>query len=355
MIISGVGMVSAVGLDVKTSCASLRCNLSRAVELESLEIWDSQEEESVPVIGNAVFGVSSGFSALGRWIELGLIALGDLQNNVQASLSGINWRKTGLIICLPVLDNGRFQLDGDEESIIINRFRKFGGFSIDEENCIVISKGHTGVAHAINLVEQKNDSGEWDHAIVLGVDSLVDSPSLAWANESKVLKTPDFPAGFIPGEAAACFLLETSFSNTKQFIPVVGCADIKMNGFSLNEEKGAFGDALSVVIGKAIDEVDAKSLVIGDIICDQNGELNRARQWANANVLLKANGVNIQNVNLVSPAQSFGETGAASAAVGLCVAVQSFSRSYSTSSCSAVISSGVNGEVSAFVVERNME
>ena len=76
--ITGMGMVTSLGLDIAHSCAAARADLSRLSELKILnsigdEIWGGE-----PVVGHTVAGIADGFVGTAKALMLGCYALKDL-------------------------------------------------------------------------------------------------------------------------------------------------------------------------------------------------------------------------------------------------------------------------------------
>ncbi len=107
---------------------------------------------------------------------------------------------------------------------------------------------------------------------------------------------------------------------------------------------------LATVLQEALETASPDKPFQGDIVCDLNGENWRARELGSAWV--RARGRLGEDVRLVAPAESLGETGAASGAVGVCVAVRSLLRRYSRSSQVVLLSSAESGHVGAMVLGR---
>jgi 3-oxoacyl-[acyl-carrier-protein] synthase-1 len=74
-------------------------------------------------------------------------------------------------------------------------------------------------------------------------------------------------------------------------------------------------------------------------ITDQNGELYRATEWGNVVVRLVGYSQAFADPVLWYPAASFGDTGAVSGAVAICMAVNAFARGYAPAQTVAILSS----------------
>jgi 3-oxoacyl-[acyl-carrier-protein] synthase-1 len=84
-------------------------------------------------------------------------------------------------------------------------------------------------------------------------------------------------------------------------------------------------------------------------VTDLNGELGRSMRWGTALTMLEGE---LRHLQLVCPAESFGEIGAASGPASVCVAAGAFARGYSPSSHTFVVSMDDCGTSGAILVQR---
>ena len=59
--ITGLGMVSSLGLNVINSCAAARAGIFRANELDYLSIFEEESGNMVPVTAHTLTGFAEGF------------------------------------------------------------------------------------------------------------------------------------------------------------------------------------------------------------------------------------------------------------------------------------------------------
>lgn len=207
--------------------------------------------------------------------------------------------------------------------------------------------GHTGFARALEQACIDLQSGQIDVALVGGVDSLIDEDLLAWMEETCRLKTPDEPAGVQPGEAAAFVVLESEgHAQARQ-----ARAHVVLRGLAFGQETNLHG-AEDPPTGKGL--ASALHKVIGGIrfkhqlplwcLSDHTGEPYRAMDWGSAEVhITDAHKANIVG-DMTYAAASFGDTGAASGAVALCMAACAFERHYAPAPLAALVSSADSGD-----------
>jgi 3-oxoacyl-[acyl-carrier-protein] synthase-1 len=85
------------------------------------------------------------------------------------------------------------------------------------------------------------------------------------------------------------------------------------------------------------------------VVSDHNGEFYRAVDWGNALVRLRARGEAFADPVTWYPATSFGDTGAVSSLVGICLVGRAWSRAYAPAS-TAVIAAASDGPERAAAV-----
>jgi len=152
-------------------------------------------------------------------------------------------------------------------------------------NDLCLTAGHQGPLSALHLARQRIASGEWQRAIVLSIDSLMDEASLRWLQANGRLKTPEYPVGLIPGEAAACLLVEgTRRAQCKVEAVLESCALASSPGRALSAVQ--HGIVLSDTVAEAL-VAGARTGGIGDILGNLNGEEHRAMAWGTARVRIQ--------------------------------------------------------------------
>lgn len=350
--VTGLGMVSSVGRDVVTACASLRAGRRRPSDLPHMMLVDD-ENEPLPLWGYPMRGYTDGFVYRGLWARIARGCLEDLLAYGRLPRTGELWARTGVALVVPHLDPDRFPppedcgLDRLVEGYGVPLFQSLR-LPVPAGQFWVVDRGHAGVALATWQAAQVIGEGRVDRVLVLAVDSYLDLLTLEWLEEHRRLKTPDHPAGLIPGEAGACILLESEGAARQRGAEiqafVVGTAAGEEPNHLFSEDVNT-GAALATVAAQAT--ADSFS---GDVYSDLNGEPWRAYELGCARTRLS--GRIADEARFVLPADSLGETGAASGAVSLCMAVRSFARGYALGAEALVLSSSEHGQVGAVRVAR---
>ncbi|EYF06839.1 beta-ketoacyl synthase N-terminal-like domain-containing protein [Chondromyces apiculatus] len=344
--VTAIGMVSALGRDAITSCAAGRSGLSMPSELKVMDfqtqsLFGEETYHGPPaVVGHAVRGIAEGFAGPAKALMLGVGALREVIQ--KRGLSPQELRRTALVLNLSdwVLQDeaasksGEAQPEGKPSQRWIvqtadlgQKLVKRAEVALPPELQIVVHGGHAGLALAVREALTMIERGRADRCLVGGIESRVEPAFLRAAAALKLLRTNDTPAGLMPGEGAAFFLLEP--------VDVRGAkgAQVVLDGVaSGSEAAGSRSDALPNGASLAQTLLDLLREVPlteqhGWMIGDLNGTERRAMEWGRAAVRVHAEHP-LDQVPLWLPASSFGDTGAASAAMGVCMAVRAFERGY---------------------------
>ncbi len=182
-------------------------------------------------------------------------------------------------------------------------------------------------------------TGKVTSAVVGAVDSLLDADTLTWLSETARLKTPKLPVGLQPGEAGVFFLLEpvrAASARGVRPLAIVRDLEIAVEERSFTSGHPPLGQGLSHVLSALMHRSHPSSPLW--CVSDHTGETYRAMDWGHATVRLA------RLAGAFSPvvwftAASFGDTGAASAALATCLVTGAFDRGYAPSRSAIVVSS----------------
>ncbi|MCY1080164.1 hypothetical protein [Archangium lansingense] len=235
-------------------------------------------------------------------------------------------------------------------ALFLERLKSGAPWFFDPHHLKVLHRGHVGCAAALELARQWIDGG-LDRVVVLAIDSYLDPFTLEWLEQRRRLKTSERPVGLMPGEAGAAVLVESRSSAVRRGTRVQAWIRAVTTGQEprhLFQDKPNSGEALATVTAACLDAAASNTPFRGDVVVDLNGEEWRAREWGNARVRIapRLDGA----LKWVLPAASIGDVGAASGAVGLCVAIRSLVRRYATGRRVLVVSSSEWGDVGAILV-----
>lgn len=369
-VITAVGMVSSLALGVVASCAAASAGLTHATELEGCEALDPSDGQSHPVRGHSITGLTEGFAGLGRLARLGEAALGDLPDLERARSD----ERTGLYVALPSGAHEREHerrlaaedaLD-DEEDLprpasadtsapvvenLLPLLVRLTGLHIPREHQRTFPQDAPGFLCALDAAQQALRRGQLDRCIVGGIESLVEPARLQALKALGLLKVPGQPSRMLPGEAAAFLVLERHGDARQRGAPVLAlCEGLRAAAHPVEPWSGAAkaGRALAERITETLASLSDGGRHTGRIIGGLNGHDRRAYAWGHARPILGPQVLG--QLPLWSPAESFGELGAATGPVAVCMAVRDFARGLAASPHSLVWLMGDEGDAGTFYV-----
>ena len=372
----GIGMVSSIGHDVNTSCASARAGITRPSGFARYEVRDSREAEPEALTVHAVDTLTYGFSGRARLLRLLVAAIEDvlaqypdkpwLSARVGVFISLPSWARTmtgALRIQNPTIrealeQQARETTVQDDLQRAQNLLRDAGeiaqwGVPLAADRVFV--SGTTGTAEAVQNASAELGRGTIEMAIVVAVDSWIDVSTAGWLEKTARLKTPDQPVGLQPGEAAAVVILETQRRSRQRGAVLLGVVDAayfaQEQRFLLRAEVST-GRVTAELLDRLRSLAGWSEHVAPWIITDQNGEADRASEWGNTLYHLVAQDALYHDCLLWYPALSFGDTGSASGGVAICMALRSFARNYAPHNAVVIANSSDGPGRSVMLIRR---
>ena len=195
-------------------------------------------------------------------------------------------------------------------------------------------------------------AGQFEHCLLLTVDSLLDEETLDLLAEDKALLTSDTPTGFIPGEWAAALLL----SSTSQGTPFQAKVAIDLDEINFEEEdETVLDDAIlkswqGRKLLHCLKEVYPAKEDTGyfpHVISDFNGQELRASEYGSLQAQIQKNYPNLSWLPDRIPATSFGELSNLSGAIALAIAVAGIERRYAQTRETIILLSEISGKRAA--------
>ncbi len=335
--ISAIGMVSSVGFDARTSCASIRAGISRPNEYSYYSQLDYATQDMEPIIVHQMQGVTEGYYFLGLWLKLAKLCMKDLfsNNNLPDKKDALFWQRTGIIAAIPNMDDDRYlgqagiSVDYLKQDYLAKLVQYFG-IPILEKNLRLSSYGSSGALAAMNVASDMMNCGDIDRAIVLSVDSYINQASLEWLQNHNRLKTADNTTGLCPGEAGCCFMLESTSSLLQRAgdsLAKIERIEMGMEKQSILNDEPISGEMMKDALAKILTDFSESSPLKATIISDLNGENWKALQFSNART---ANRALSDASPLIIPAASIGDVGVSVGAACICLATQVFARQYNS-------------------------
>ena len=329
--------------------------------MPQMMVLDAAEQVPTPLVGHPVHGVTDGFPIGTRLVRLGVSAFADLSAQVGAPRRDdrMFWSGCRVVLVLPHLRHVRFQsedMDCTDAALngVIAPLLRALGLPVAPDEVQIIEAGHAGTAAALAWASERMGREGVKACLVLAIDSLLDDLSLEWLASSGRLKGDGIPCGLVPGEAGVCFLIEDRAQAVARGATIA--AEVIGSGYG----EDTSGEQSPVTRGRKIAEVFAAALppttgapecFSGTLFTDHNGEVFRSHVLAVARQVLEPGGLLVDGPP-VMPATGFGETGAASGAVGLCAAVHHLWREPGRAGRAAVISFSDRGGCGVIILGR---
>lgn len=356
MEIAVAAMSSCLG-PLVTACAAFRAGISRA--RASREFHDFPREDNVPVplttcgIPEATFG----FSGAGRLVAILCETLVDLRSRLALQELGAD---TCLFLVLPDALEREFPMRAELREDEVRRREVLGSFVLKQtfDNLGIHWKGadrrfftggHGALARALQAAEEVLASRRARACLLLAVDSLLSRPTLNLLALHRRLKTEDHPAGFIPGEAGVALLLRPAAGH-QEAGPASPVYISRPQVLETPGDERAPGRALAA----CVEQVLLPNVSMPEeplLVSDHNGEQRRANEWGHLLLHLRTAHPTWRLERSWFPAMGFGETGAVSAALGICVALRGLVRGYAPARSAVVLSSeGTEGPRSAILM-----
>lgn len=345
MVVTGLAANTSLGRGT-SAWAAARAGLRRASPIDR-EAMDS-EGEPMALLGHPVSDVA-GFQGEARLLALAVPALEDLLAEAGADRPV----KTGLILALPSLRE-RAELAGanvPKTLGLLDRLSELSGLG-SLALTQAFSDGPVGFALALQVASRALTSRVVDRVIVGAVDTLCDNLALDALEAHGRLKGPENPVGLQPGEAAAFLMLERP--DDLRSAPKGAMASVMLVG--LGQETGADGalprgQGLTDAIGQLIDEGGPLTAGKTWFVLDLNGEEGRAYDWGCCSAALGLRAPGLLPAPVWLHAMSFGDTGAAGAALGVQLAIRGLVRGYAPGTCAVIVSSADDGRRTAIRLE----
>jgi 3-oxoacyl-[acyl-carrier-protein] synthase I len=358
--ITGIGAVTAVGMDAITTCASIRAGLARPAPLDLAKVLDLMEYKEVAITGHPAGALARGFSNVGRWLQLAPAALADLCSSSTLPSTAADpgfWAQTPCVVVLPFLGERFFPDPNCSDEMVeaafvaplVERVRSFFAPS----RMSVRARGRAGVLEGVAVAREWITRGQASRVVVLVVDSLVDLPALEWLLEAGRIKCDANPVGMSPGEAACAFL----FEDADAALTRGGATIAQLRSVATAPESKAFlsgqasqGESLATVISTALAALNLTVPFNGLVVSDLNGEQWRSYEFGSARARVSRSLWDGEEVAF--PVESTGDAGAATAGVQIAVACRALARGYARGDSVLITCSDEQGAVGAAVFSR---
>lgn len=197
-----------------------------------------------------------------------------------------------------------------------NKFaERFGSALAKEVNIQQLtchSLGHAGGLFCLEQALSLIQSGKSQFCLVGGIDSYLEPETLEWLDDLEQLHSETTIWGFCPGEGAGFCLLTSAEVAASLGLPIT----IELLSAASAKEANPIKTE-TVCIGQGLSEAFKKSLAhlprdnqVHHTICDMNGEPYRGNEYGFA--VLRSPGKFADDADFMTPADCWGDVGAAS-------------------------------------------
>lgn len=329
------GMVTAVGLDAASSCAAIRARLDGFTETRFLGPGGEW------LIGAPV-ALPRNWIGLRRIAQLAAAAIFEVFRKAPEAEG-----EAAIILCLP--EESRPGQPVPDATALVRQVGAITG--IDPRARVHLIRhgrpsGMVALARARRLIAE----GDAAHVLIVGVDSYLTGGSVAHYLAAQRLLVPGNANGFIAGEAAAAVLCSA------------GAGPLRLTGLGLAREEAFLyngrsadgthqplrGDGMTAAYRAALDESGTDLAHVEYRIADLPGEQYFFRQSTLAHMRLERGRSAFQD--LWSPAESLGNTGAATVPIMLGMALAAAGKGYAPGSPMLIEATGDDGACGAAVL-----
>jgi 3-oxoacyl-[acyl-carrier-protein] synthase-1 len=323
-----------------------------------------------PVIGAPITGVTDGFMQPGLWLRLATACLDDLiaYGTLPPPRDAAFWRRAAVLWVLPDIELPRFMWAVEDMPAFLHRICTEPLLGLTE---LAIAPGAAqllpgGAAAAVGAFERAADlfsRTSLDRVVVIATDSWLDPLSMRSLAADNRLKSGEQPVGLCPGEAGVALLLERpSAASGRGARGEARVAAAVASPPAAPPEEGVdphtarltsvedTAKRLALAVRQTLVAAQISEPFTGTIVLDLNGEEWRARVWGSAQSRL-VDVVDFDRSTPLIPAISFGDTGAASGLLGLCLGTRAYARGYAAAPRTLLCSVSEGGAVGALLLE----
>lgn len=374
-------MVTSIGHDAKTSCASFRAGVSRASALDYFEAFSEAEDELLAITGHCAATPAVETEGIGKMLTLGAAALRDLLCRSVGPAQGPT-DETGIYLALPnyscrqgpyidvnqALSPDALPASADDDGgnaafsvefarqcrdHLVTRMFKASEIRLHVHRRHCVFGDQSAFLLAIHAAMRDLEQGRVQRCIVGGIDSYLDPDSLSWALDARRLRYDGQPCGFAPGEAAVFLELatpEAALRANKTIRALLSLPTFAHEPHASDGDTAPQGEGLAAAIAQTMSA--SPQADVGLVVTALNGEVDRAQDWGFALHRLIASFPAFRRVREWIPAASWGETGCAAPGLAMGLGAAAFRRDYAKTDHILVMSTGDSGIRGAAMVSR---
>jgi len=226
------------------------------------------------------------------------------------------------------------------------------GLPVDVSAVRVFAGGHAAGLAAIEGAARRIQRGELEACLVGGVDSYCQPDTIEWLDENRQLAGTVSRSAFVPGEGAGFCLLMAGPLRERLGLPALArvvAGTVGRENHPIKTSTPCLGEGLTATVHEAVKTLRPPTETVNEVICDVNGERYRGEEWGF--VCLRIPEYFDDPAAYLSPADCWGDVGAASGPLFAMLACQAASRGYSKGPLTLLWASSESGLRSAAVLD----
>lgn len=340
--IVAVGARTPLGLTAPTAAAAVRAEITALAEHPFMvdQLGDPMPGALDPELDPQLIMVS-------RLLAMAETALREVCSPLDCELS--LHAPLPVFLGLPEMRPGFTEMEAESVRLGLG---KLEGLPIPFSEIHIFAQGHSAGFAAMAAATEAMRQGEIEACFVGGLESYFNPDTMEWLDANRQLAGAASRSGFVPGEGAGFCLLMTERAcarlKLKAFVRVhaitMGC-ETKL----LKSSDICLGEGLTATVRDALSCLHSLDGRINSIICDINGERYRSEEWGFVCLHL---GTHFDNpTGYLSPAEYWGDMGAASGPLFAMLFLQANARGYSKGSRTLMWASSEGGQRGCVVLE----
>ena len=328
--VCGIGARTPLGFDRHSSAAAVRCGIS------ALQIHPAYVDKT-----GQPMRLASG-PGMDPWLPPTERILLLLSAAVAEAIAGVNAiMRTGAVPFLIGLPEPRPGLPTDIAERLTGHIRS--GFEPT-----IFSNGHAAGLMAIEEGARLIAEDRASICLVASADSYLNADTLEWLDAGGRLLSAENRNGFSPGEAAGACLLASEAAAEAHELPILArvvSVATRIEEITIGMDAVCIGAGLTAAVSATAQLADHP---VAAIYCDLNGERYRSEEWAYT--LLRIQQAFVDAHAYISPADCWGDVGAASGPLYAALSIAAAERGYSKGSLSMLLAGSDGGYRSAAVI-----
>ncbi|MCU7936501.1 MAG: hypothetical protein KZQ99_16765 [Candidatus Thiodiazotropha sp. (ex Dulcina madagascariensis)] len=330
--ITGCGLVTGVGLSASASCAAIRCAID-----------NFQETRFIDKGGEWIMGCEAPLEKPWRGRNKLIKMAASAISECLADRPGIDPENTPLLLCLPEQSRPGRLIDDDNQFFLDLQNELGMEFHVKSR---VIAAGHVSLAIAFKHAGVFIDEPEIEQVMVAATDSLLVRDTLSHYEESDRLLTSNNSNGFIPGEAGAALVLESSSAVSGAHLCCLGLG-FGVESSHVDSEEPLKAEGITTAIRESLQDAGCE---MGDLdfrITDCAGEQYHFKEasLAQSRTLRTPK----ESFDIWHPADCVGEVGSAQGAIMIAVLRAACEKGYTLGSRMYVQLGNDDGKRSAMI------